>query len=96
MPVWPQKIAGRSCRGTGLLTVIASWWSAQREARMRFGIRGVLALNTLCAAIVGTGSRDTRVLVWDVETAAVVQTLEGHKYQVWPQGNLAKHQQSIV
>ncbi len=51
---------------------------------MHFGIRGVLALNTLCAAIVGTGSRDTRVLVWDVETAAVVQTLEGHKYQVWP------------
>ena len=28
------------------------------------------------------GSRDTRVLVWDVETAEVVQTLEGHKYQV--------------
>ena len=23
-----------------------------------------------------------RVLVWDVETAQVVQTLEGHKYQV--------------
>ena len=28
------------------------------------------------------GSRDMRVLVWDAETAEVVQTLEGHKYQV--------------
>ena len=28
------------------------------------------------------GSRDTRVLVWDPQTAAPLQTLEGHKWQV--------------
>ena len=29
-----------------------------------------------------SGSRDTTVQVWDLKTAAVVQRLEGHQYQV--------------
>ena len=33
-------------------------------------------------SLILAGSRDTRVLVWDAQTAAPVQTLEGHKWQV--------------
>lgn len=34
------------------------------------------------AGAVVSGSRDTTVMVWDLETAAPVQRLEGHQYQV--------------
>jgi phospholipase A-2-activating protein len=42
--------------------------------------------NVCQGAAVVSGSRDTTVLVWNAQSAAVVQKLEGHEYQVWGEG----------
>ena len=59
----------------------ACWFGTWR-ARRWSAYYAYVFMETLEKRHAWPGSRDMRVLVWSVESAEVVQTLEGHKYQV--------------